>query len=105
MRNRVTLALFVLTALTFPALADTPDPQKVAAGEGVYENYCFTCHGEKLRSTGQSFDLRKLKADERPRFESSVRNGKGQMPPWEGVLSNDEIDQLWNFIRANAEDR
>jgi mono/diheme cytochrome c family protein len=46
--------------------------------------------------------LRRLKADERPRFDNSVRNGKNQMPPWKGVLSDDEIDQLWHYIRAHA---
>ena len=55
-----------------------------------------------LVNSGQTFDLRRLKADERPRFDNSVRNGKNQMPPWKGVLSDDEIDQLWHYIRAHA---
>ncbi|MCC2097461.1 MAG: cytochrome c, partial [Hyphomicrobiales bacterium] len=67
-------------------------------------NNCFTCHGENLVSTGQTFDLRRLRADERPRFDRSVRKGKKQMPPWEGVLSDKDIDNLWHFIRAHAND-
>ena len=81
------------------------DSDKIAMGERVYNNYCFTCHGENLVSTGQTFDLRRLRAYERSRFENSVNNGKGQMPPWKGVLSNEEIDQVWHFIRANANDK
>jgi hypothetical protein len=35
-------------------------------------------------------------------FDNSVRNGKNQMPPWKGVLSDEEIDQVWHYIRAHA---
>jgi mono/diheme cytochrome c family protein len=78
------------------------DSGKIQAGETVYRNYCSTCHGEGLAGSGQIFDLRRLRADDRPRFENSVTNGKGQMPPWRGVLGNAEIDQLWHYIRANT---
>ena len=75
----------------------------IEAGETVYSNYCQTCHGDRLVSTGQTFDLRRLTASDRARFESSVRNGKNQMPPWKDVLSDAEIGQLWAYIRANAD--
>jgi len=78
------------------------DQAKIDAGEAIYNDYCFTCHGEKLVSTGQTFDLRRLKAADRGRFENSVLMGKNQMPPWKGVLSNEQIDLIWQFIRANA---
>ncbi|MBX9776589.1 MAG: cytochrome c [Xanthobacteraceae bacterium] len=81
------------------------DNAKIAAGETVYNTYCATCHGDNLVSSGQTFDLRKLPADARPRFENSVLKGKGQMPPWQGVLSSDEIDQLWHYIRDNAHEK
>jgi len=81
-----------------------PDQAKAAAGEEIYESYCFTCHGQKLVSSGQTFDLRRLKASERARFENSVRKGKGQMPPWQGALTDRDIDQLWHFIRTHAFD-
>ena len=77
----------------------------VEAGEAVYNNYCQTCHGDRLVSTGQTFDLRRLTAGERARFDNSVRNGKNQMPPWKDVLTDAEIDQLWAYIRANAYQR
>jgi mono/diheme cytochrome c family protein len=86
------------------ALAEdaAPDQNKIDAGETVYNTRCAVCHGDELVNSGQTFDLRRLKADERPRFDNSVRNGKNQMPPWKGVLSDDEIDQLWHYIRAHA---
>jgi mono/diheme cytochrome c family protein len=99
------MALFAILLPAAPAaLAQDgePDKAKAAAGENVYNTNCAICHGDELVNTGQTFDLRRLKANERPRFENSVRNGKNQMPPWKGVLSDQDIDQLWNYIRANA---
>jgi mono/diheme cytochrome c family protein len=87
------------------AFAQTAVPQdhaKIEAGESVYNNYCQACHGDHLISSGQTFDLRRLTAKDRERFDSSVRNGKKQMPPWKGVLTDEEIDQVWYYIRDNA---
>jgi mono/diheme cytochrome c family protein len=89
------------TALTQNAGLEQ-DKAKIAAGEIVYNAHCSTCHGDQLVNTGQTFDLRRLSANDRARFDNSVRNGKNQMPPWRGVLSEEEIDQVWSYIRANA---
>ena len=89
-----------IVALAVPAAAQ--DQAKIDAGEAIYNDYCFTCHGEKLVSSGQTFDLRRLTAADRARFENSVLAGKNQMPPWRGVLSGEQIDLLWQFVRAHA---
>jgi mono/diheme cytochrome c family protein len=75
---------------------------QVEAGAQLYEEHCMGCHGEKLNAPGTSFDLRKLTAEERPRFDKFVLDGKGQMPPWRGTLNETELDQLWAYIRAHA---
>jgi mono/diheme cytochrome c family protein len=75
---------------------------KIEAGENVFNTNCAICHGDQLVSTGQTFDLRRLKDGDRARFDNSVRNGKNQMPPWKGKLTDEEIDQVWHYIRANA---
>jgi cytochrome c55X len=93
--------LISLASVTSAAIAGD-DIAKIAAGEQVYNTYCATCHGDDLVNGGQTFDLRRLRADEQPRFENSVLNGKNQMPPWRGVLNEDQIDQLWHYIRAHA---
>lgn len=101
-------AITFLAALWSPTgKADdaVPDQDKIDAGETVYNTRCAVCHGDDLVNTGQTFDLRKLKADERPRFEHSVLNGKNQMPPWKGVLSDADIDNLWHYIRAHASEK
>jgi mono/diheme cytochrome c family protein len=97
-------AALIAMLVVAPASADdaNTDQDKIAAGETVYNTRCAVCHGDDLVNTGQTFDLRRLRADERPRFENSVRNGKNQMPPWKDVLSAADIDNLWHYIRAHA---
>lgn len=97
-----TIVAVALAAALAAAGAPAQDPKRLEAGERVYVTYCFTCHGENLVSSGQTFDLRRLKAEERARFENSVMNGKGQMPPWKGVVTEDQLDLLWLYIRANS---
>jgi mono/diheme cytochrome c family protein len=97
------IAMTVLGAALSPITpVSAQDAAKIEAGENVFNTNCAICHGDQLVSTGQTFDLRRLKDNERPRFDNSVRNGKNQMPPWKGKLSDEEIDQLWHYIRANA---
>jgi mono/diheme cytochrome c family protein len=93
-------AILIECAAVQPSTAQ--DQAKIAAGAKTFSEYCSTCHGDDLINSGLTFDLRRLKAGERPRFENSVLNGKNQMPPWRGVLNEDQIDKLWNYIRANA---
>src|SRR5580692_2275932 len=98
----LTVAMVVLGALSPVATVSAQDAAKIEAGENVFNTNCAICHGDQLVSTGQTFDLRRLKDNERARFDNSVRNGRNQMPPWKGKLSDEEIDQLWHYIRANA---
>ena len=102
MRVIVGTAIAIAVVLTAMPFAAAQDSKAIEAGEAVYNSYCFTCHGEKLVSSGQTFDLRRLTAGDRARFDHSVRMGKNQMPPWKDVLTNEEIDQLWHFIRHYA---
>ena len=95
-----------LACLTLAAHADPPvDAAKIAAGARAYDKFCSTCHGEDLvNNTGVSFDLRRLHANEHPRFVHSVLNGKNAMPSWQGKLTDEQIDSLWTYIRTNAYD-
>lgn len=97
-----TLGAAIVAILISIQITLAQDKAKIEQGEAVYNDYCFTCHGEKLVSSGQTFDLRRLMIEDRVRFETSVRMGKNQMPPWKDVLTAEQIDLLWNFIRANA---
>lgn len=93
----------IVAALIFVSLALAQDREKIAAGAEVYSTRCAACHGERMRATGVGFDLSKLRPDDRERFDKAVNDGKGQMPPWAGVLSEEEIDQLWAYVRSRID--
>ncbi|MFM9972425.1 MAG: c-type cytochrome [Burkholderiales bacterium] len=99
-------AMYSLLLLASFGNAHAQDADKAKLGARVYNNYCSTCHGDNLVSSGNAtFDLRRLRVTERTRFDTAVNNGKGQMPPWKGVVSADEIEQIWHYIRQNANDK
>jgi mono/diheme cytochrome c family protein len=76
-----------------------------AAGAVIYALRCAGCHGEELHNTsgGWSFDLRRLRPDERDRFVNSVTTGKDNMPSWYGILSDEEMEAIWAYIRATVD--
>jgi mono/diheme cytochrome c family protein len=101
MSNGLRACVVSVALMTAPAVAQ--DRAKIEAGAEVYDMHCATCHGERLRNTGAAPDLLQLKPNERARFDEAVKDGKGQMPPWAGVLSAEEIDQIWAYIRSRAD--
>ncbi|MDB5405864.1 MAG: cytochrome c like protein [Rhodospirillales bacterium] len=104
MRKRFLAVAFCALA-TQAAAEDAADKAKIEDGATTYENYCATCHGMELRNnTGVAFDLRRLHADEHPRFVNSVLHGKQAMPAWDGTLTTDQVEELWAYVRANAND-
>jgi mono/diheme cytochrome c family protein len=74
-------------------------------GAAVYALRCSGCHGVELHNTsgGQVFDLRRLRPDEHDRFVDSVTSGKDNMPSWYGILSDEEIESIWAYIRATVD--
>ena len=96
----VSVAACVVSA--FITAASAQDQAAIEAGEALYGEHCAMCHGDNLRSAGSIPDLRDLRADQRSHFDQTVTDGKGQMPAWGGVLSEQEFDQLWAYIRAHA---
>src|SRR5262245_38241458 len=91
------LLLFVLPSAP---MAWAQDAAK--AGAEVYETNCSSCHGERLTNAGGMPDLRQLKPEDKAKFETTVNEGKGQMPSWNGILSDEEIGQIWAYIRSKA---
>jgi mono/diheme cytochrome c family protein len=92
------LVLAVLAA-AFSVASAAGEQGTVEKGERLYARYCATCHGDDLQNnTGIAFDLRRLTADEHPRFVNSVQHGKNAMPSWQGVLTSEQIDDLWAYI-------
>jgi mono/diheme cytochrome c family protein len=97
-----TAALLLLFLLLGGPKVTAQEQAVIDAGAAVYENHCSVCHGPRLRNPGGSFDLRSLTETERERFDIGVLDGKNMMPPWRGTVSQEELDQLWAYVRTYA---
>jgi mono/diheme cytochrome c family protein len=74
-------------------------PTPAEAGRILYKANCAHCHGPNMVNSGTvSFDLRKFPPDQAERFVTSVTNGKGGMPSWKGVLTDQEISELFAYV-------
>ena len=91
--------LVAIPMLAVPVRAQSPADD----GREVYVEHCAQCHGERLMATGAAPDLKLLGADQRARFDGIVRDGKGQMPAWAGMITDEQIDQVWAYIRSRAQ--
>jgi mono/diheme cytochrome c family protein len=80
--------------------AQAPSMSSIDRGRALYALHCSHCHGFNMVNPGNiSYDLRKFPKDEEARFFNSVTNGKnGRMPPWGGVLSRAEMEQIWAYV-------
>jgi mono/diheme cytochrome c family protein len=79
---------------------ETFTPAQIKVGSGIYAQNCAPCHGPQMKDPEAAFDLRKMTADQKERFVTSVVKGKNQMPPWGDVFKTEEIDALWAYVMA-----
>ncbi len=86
------------------ASKDALDPAQVQRGKELYAERCSHCHGFNMVSAGDvTYDLRTFPHDQRERFFESVTNGKDRlMPPWGDVLTQEEIGDIWSYIRTGG---
>jgi putative copper resistance protein D len=105
---------FYYRALLAAAFATNPtpnDPASIARGAAIWSTTCLPCHGPQGRGDGPvTAQLAKKPKDltriaKPPVFPDGVlayriANGGVVMPAWGGVLSEREIWDLVNFIRA-----
>ena len=91
--------LLILLVVTFSSSAFA-DP-KMELGLDVYHNkaQCGVCH--TLQAAGSTGDigpnLDQLKA-QMAQIIAAVTNGTGVMPPWEGILTYEEIEAVAYYV-------
>jgi len=94
--------LFVLLAIglghCLPLVAQ--EMTAVTVGEKTYQQYCAACHGAQMKNPQWGFDLGKFPRDSKIRFIDSVTYGKNAMPPWEDVLSKEQLEALWAYLQS-----
>ena len=91
--------VLVGTVLALPAAAQ--DAAGIAAGKTVFLENCAACHGEDLTPNPPAADLKRLRPDQRARFNMVVMSGVSpDMPAWRGIVTEPQLDQLWAFIQS-----
>jgi mono/diheme cytochrome c family protein len=101
------------TAATITAAAATADDltppsadatAQIQQGRALYTRVCAHCHGFNMVTPGTvAFDLRTFPHDAKERFVDSVTHGKNnRMPPWGDVLTPEQIDELWAYVRSGG---
>jgi len=76
---------------------DLKDPDRIAAGEMTFQSTCADyCHGREPALFINRDDLEPVQA-----FKTFYEGGNGAtpMPPWGGILTDDEIWELVAYIK------
>ncbi len=85
-----------------------PTSGSIGDGAVLFQENCAACHGSTGRGDGElAADLETKPSDlmamapthEPGDFAWKIINGRGEMPPWEGVLSDEEIWHVVNFLK------
>lgn len=81
----------------------------IQQGGKLYQQYCASCHGGNADGQGMAgmmlnpkpANLRVM-AGQHPDgdFAYKIREGRGPMPAWKGILKDDQVWNLVNFIQA-----
>jgi mono/diheme cytochrome c family protein len=85
------------------------DQKAIAGGESLYQIYCWSCHGETgmgdgaaggaMGSKPANFHDDKVKSQSDGSIFWKISEGRGTMPPFKDVLSDEQRWQLVSFVR------
>jgi quinohemoprotein ethanol dehydrogenase len=69
------------------------------SGAALFSSNCESCHGTDGAGGHVGPNLQKSAvAGNLAQVETQIRNGGGGMPPFAGVLSDEEIDTVANYV-------
>lgn len=74
-------------------------PSKEITGKNLFENNCATCHGNDGTagiSGAANLQTSKLPSDS---IETTITNGRGNMPTFKTMLTEKEIKQLTEYAK------
>ena len=94
---RIILLISLLLIFSSSVFAD----DKMDLGLEVYNNkaQCGVCHAlQAAGSEGQIGPDLDLPKSQIPQIISAVTNGIGVMPPWEGILTYEEIEAVAYYV-------
>jgi mono/diheme cytochrome c family protein len=84
---------------TTAATTATTGGGATASGAQIFSNNCESCHGPMGAGGHVGPNLQKSPvAGHLDQVENQVRHGGGAMPPFSGVLSDEEIDAVARYV-------
>jgi cytochrome c55X len=104
--RQIVATLFgVLTSLVVLQALSEPLPSRQAELEHMLRHDCGSCHGMTLKGgLGPALTPDALRNKPRAYIQQSIRYGHPgtPMPPWEGLLSLEDIDYLVDLLMTQA---
>jgi len=92
----------VPSSIGFVTVADAA--ADVEPGRVLFNTHCAHCHGTNAESPDPKIDLRRLgrryRSDAESTFDQTVHEGRPEkgMPPWKGILPEDEISKVKAYV-------
>lgn len=93
-RNIFLASVLFVAAWNMSSCGDEPKAQGPVDAQALFIKRCATCHGSEgnLQLSGaKNITVSQLSADE---IKNQIIHGKGGMPPFESMLTVQEIDAL-----------
>jgi cytochrome c6 len=90
-------------ALALAAVTTTAQAADVIRGGEIYRTHCINCHGPQGRPvlpTAPDFSRLERLLQPDPALLQSVRNGKGAMPAFQGLLRDRDILDVIAYLRT-----
>jgi mono/diheme cytochrome c family protein len=84
---------------TTTTTATAPGAGQAASGATLFSDNCESCHGTNGAGGHIGPNLQKSSvAENLAKVEKQVRNGGSVMPPFKGVLSDEQIDTVAHYV-------
>lgn len=116
MKTSVASATALLLGCTLYGMPAPTPAWAAESGKALYETYCAQCHG--MKGNGMGINIRDMSVQPRDHTDATAMGARsdeilfqavksgGQsinksvlMPPWDGVLSDEEIQSLVEYMR------
>ncbi len=99
--------LMCIVLVFFVTISSASDDAKTSPGEAIFKARCILCHGSDGTANtnmGKQLQARDLHGREVQKLSDAemkqiISQGKGNMPPFDGQLSGDEIAQVVKYVR------
>ena len=94
-----TICIFVFLFCT-PLAAYAGNPM---VGAGLYSAHCVKCHGGNGRATmagTPDLIVHQLISKSNHQLISTIKNGKGIMPAYQGLLTEQQLDDILAYLKT-----